>query len=175
MTTEHDTEALRRPVARPVATRARRWLLLAFLIVVLDQLTKMAVGDSLSLYEVIPIAPSLNLTLVHNTGAAFSFLNDAGGWQRWFFVGLAFTVSIGIALWLLKHGDERSWYTLALTLVLGGAVGNLWDRLMLGYVIDFIDVYYRTWHFPAFNVADSAISVGAALLFVDALRPARKT
>ncbi len=168
-----DTETLRHTTAGPLPRRAWRWLMLACLIVVLDQLTKMAVRENLILYEVIPVAPVLNLTLVYNTGAAFSFLNDAGGWQRWLFVGLACAVSIGIILWLLRHGGERSWYTLALTLILGGAVGNLWDRLTLGYVIDFIDFYYQAWHFPAFNVADSAISVGAALLFVDALRPVK--
>ena len=167
------SEALRHPGAGPVPTRAWRWLMLAVAIIVLDQLTKMAVRETLSLHEIVPIAPFLNLTLVHNTGAAFSFLNDAGGWQRWLFIGLAFAVSAGIVVWLLRHGDERSWYTLALTLVLGGAVGNLCDRLTLGYVIDFIDVYYQDWHWPAFNVADSAISIGAALLLVDALKPSK--
>jgi len=167
------SEALRHPGAGPVPTRAWRWLMLAVAIIVLDQLTKMAVRETLSVHEVVPIAPFLNLTLVHNTGAAFSFLNDAGGWQRWLFIGLAFAVSAGIVVWLLRHGDERSWYTLALTLVLGGAVGNLCDRLTLGYVIDFIDVYYQDWHWPAFNVADSAITIGATLLLVDALKPSR--
>jgi signal peptidase II len=165
-----DAQAARGPAAGLVVARAWRWLALALVIIALDQLTKMAVREGLVLYEVVPVAPAINLTRVHNTGAAFSFLNDAGGWQRWLFVGLAFAVSAGIVVWLLRHGDERLWYTLALTLVLGGAIGNLCDRLTLGYVIDFIDVYYDRWHWPAFNVADSAISIGAVLLLLDALR-----
>ncbi|MDP5070522.1 MAG: signal peptidase II, partial [Congregibacter sp.] len=110
-----------------------------------------------------------NLTLHHNQGAAFSFLADAGGWQRWFFAGLALAVSAMIVFWL-RDLKPRQWpLSLALALVLGGALGNLVDRILLGYVVDFISVHYQDWYFPTFNVADSAISVGAALIVVDSL------
>lgn len=146
-----------------------KWLWLSAVVVVFDQVTKYMVTDSLQLFESIPIMPSLNLVLAHNTGAAFSFLSDAGGWQRWFFAVLAIAVSIVIVVWLkrLKKNERR--LAVALSLVLGGAVGNVWDRIVHGYVVDFIDVYYGDWHWPAFNVADSAICVGAALLIIDAL------
>ncbi len=146
-----------------------KWLWLSALVIAFDQVTKYMVTDSLQLFQSIPIMPSLNLVLAHNTGAAFSFLSDAGGWQRWFFAVLAIAVSIVIVVWLkrLKKNERR--LAVALSLVLGGAVGNVWDRIVHGYVIDFIDVYYGDWHWPAFNVADSAICVGAALLIIDAL------
>ncbi len=146
-----------------------KWLWLSALVIAFDQVTKYMVTDSLQLFQSIPIMPSLNLVLAHNTGAAFSFLSDAGGWQRWFFAVLAIAVSIVIVVWLkrLKKNERR--LAVALSLVLGGAVGNVWDRIVHGYVVDFIDVYYGDWHWPAFNVADSAICVGAALLIIDAL------
>lgn len=146
-----------------------KWLWLSVVVIALDQLTKQLVSDSLQLFDSIPIMPSLNLVLAHNTGAAFSFLSDAGGWQRWFFVVLAVGVSVVLVVWIsrLKSGETR--LAVALSLVLGGAIGNVWDRIAYGYVVDFIDVYYGDWHWPAFNVADSAICVGAALLIIDAL------
>ena len=110
-----------------------------------------------------------NLTLVYNTGAAFSFLADAGGWQRWFFVLLAIGVSALLLVWLYRLERDQHWLAAALALVLGGAVGNLVDRILHGHVIDFIDLYAGGWHWPAFNVADSAITVGAVMLIIDAV------
>jgi signal peptidase II len=142
---------------------------IALVVIVLDQWTKGLASTYLELYQPLPLAPMLNLTLSHNTGAAFSFLSDAGGWQRWFFVVLAVGVSGMLLVWLRKLPRSARWEPVALSLVLGGALGNVWDRLVQGYVVDFIDVYYGQWHWPAFNVADSAICVGAAMLVIDAL------
>ncbi len=124
----------------------------------------------LDLHQPVPVIPFLNLTLTHNTGAAFSFLSDAGGWQRWFFAGLTIVVSIIIVVWLTRLKPGQRWLPVSLSLVLGGALGNLWDRLVIGAVVDFIDVYYRTWHWPAFNLADSAICVGAVMLVVSTFK-----
>ncbi len=146
------------------------WLVLAVVVVVLDQSTKALASRFLELHQPLPVLPFLNLTLMHNPGAAFSLLSDAGGWQRWFFTGLALAVSAVIVWWLRRLPREEKWQGTALALVLGGALGNVWDRLQLGYVVDFIDVYYRDWHWPAFNVADSAITVGAVLLIADSFR-----
>ena len=145
------------------------WLGLSLLIVVLDQITKVLATKHLIYLQAKPLFPGLNLTLVHNTGAAFSFLSEAGGWQRWFFIALTIGVSIALVYWLATLSRKRRWLAVALALVLGGALGNLWDRITMGYVIDFIDVYYGTMHWPAFNVADSAISVGAVMLVIDAI------
>lgn len=150
-----------------------RWIWLAAVVLIVDQATKAWVSAGLRLYEETALLPFLNITLVHNTGAAFSFLSTASGWQRWFFVGLALGVSAAIVVWLGRMGREQRWVPAGLALILGGALGNLWDRLAHGYVVDFIDVYYREWHWPAFNAADSAITIGAAILIVDALSSAR--
>ncbi len=144
------------------------WLALAGLIILLDQSTKLWASAALVLYEPRPVLPFLNFTLLHNTGAAFSFLADAGGWQRWFFTGLAFTVSAILVVWLYRLPAHAKWLAAGLSLVLGGAIGNVIDRLIYAYVIDFIDVYYQAWHWPAFNLADSAITLGAMLILVDA-------
>lgn len=144
-----------------------KWLWLSLLAVVLDQASKLAVDASMQLYQSLPILPCFNLTYVHNPGAAFSFLSHAGGWQRWFFVVLAISISIGIGVWLAKLKDNEVLLASALSLVLGGAVGNLIDRLAYGHVIDFLDVYYKNWHFPAFNIADSAITLGVALMLAE--------
>ena len=146
-----------------------KWLWLSLAVFILDQGSKLAVADAMQLYESIPVMPSLNLTYVHNTGAAFSFLSNAGGWQRWFFAGLAATISIGITVWLSQLQKHEALLAAALSLILGGAVGNLIDRLIYGYVIDFIDVYYQDWHWPAFNIADSAITVGVMLMVAETL------
>jgi signal peptidase II len=140
-------------------------------VVVFDQLTKFAATDYLTQHGEIHLAPFLNLVLVHNTGAAFGFLSGAGGWQNVFFIIVALGASIFI-LWMYRSlsAQDRLLAT-GLMLVLGGALGNLIDRLIHGYVVDFIDVYYGTWHWPAFNVADSAITIGAVLLVIDALSP----
>ena len=144
-----------------------KWLALSLLAVVLDQASKWAVDSSMQLYQSIPLVPYFNLTYVRNTGAAFSFLSDAGGWQRWFFAGLAIFISIVIAVWLARLKQHETLLAVALSLVLGGAIGNLIDRLAYGYVIDFLDVYYQTWHWPAFNVADSAITLGVVLMLLE--------
>lgn len=144
-----------------------KWLWLALLAIVLDQGSKLAIDASMQLYESIPLTPFLNLTYVHNPGAAFSFLSHAGGWQRWFFSGLALAISIGIVIWLAKLQKHEHLLAAALALILGGAVGNLIDRVAYGYVIDFIDVYYQNSHFPAFNIADSAINLGVFLMLAE--------
>ena len=146
------------------------WMFIAIAVVVLDQATKWAIIEWVPLYGTVPINSFMNLTHQQNTGAAFSFLAGAGGWQRWFFVVLASVVSIVLIVWLWRIRKENLLILSGgLTLVLGGAVGNLIDRARLGYVTDFIQVWFGSWAFPSFNVADSAISVGAALLIIDAL------
>lgn len=141
------------------------WLLLSVAIIVADQISKLVVLDHFRLHETLPLIEGLlNLTLAFNEGAAFSFLSDAGGWQRWFFTVLAIVVTTILVVWL-KRTEQSDWRTaLPLALVVGGAIGNVIDRIRLGHVVDFIDVHYGTWAWPAFNVADSAISVGAVLL-----------
>jgi signal peptidase II len=152
-----------------------KWLWLSAVLVVLDQLTKQLATASLNYAEPVAVMPFFNLTLVHNTGAAFSFLSQAGGWQRWFFAAIALVVSVGIVFWLKRLDRDKLWEALGLALVLAGAVGNLWDRIAYGYVVDFLDFYYGSWHWPAFNVADIAIVIGAGLLIIDALRPQRQS
>jgi signal peptidase II len=148
-------------------SRVGRWYLLACLIVVIDQLTKYWVSSVFSYGETLELLPVLNLTLVHNMGAAFSFLSDAGGWQRWFFAAVSLVVSVVLVVWLYRLPARQTLLATALALVLGGAIGNLWDRVVLGYVIDFIDFHYQSHHWPAFNVADAAITLGAALLILE--------
>jgi signal peptidase II len=147
-----------------------RWLALAGLVVALDQVTKVLASHMLEPHVPFKVLPGLNLTLTHNTGAAFSLLSEAGGWQRWFFSALSVGVSVVIVVWLRRLGRTQLWLPCALALVLGGALGNLWDRLTLGVVVDFIDVYYRVWHWPVFNLADSAISIGAVMLVISTVR-----
>ena len=150
-----------------IQPNALRWLLLSAAIILVDQVTKLIVLDHFSLHETLPLIPGLlNFTLAFNDGAAFSFLQGAGGWQRWFFTMLAIVVSAVLVVWL-KRTPRGDWRTaLPLALVVGGAIGNVIDRIRLGHVVDFIDVHYQSWSFPAFNVADSAISIGAVLLIV---------
>jgi signal peptidase II len=144
-----------------------KWLWLSFLALILDQWSKLAIDSAMQLYQSIQVFPFVNLTYVRNTGAAFSFLSQAGGWQRWFFAGLALTASVAITIWLTRLKKGETLLAIALSLVLGGAIGNLIDRLLYGYVIDFIDVFYQDWHWPAFNIADSAITVGVMLMIAD--------
>lgn len=141
------------------------WLML--LVLVIDQASKQAVIAQMQLFDTIELLPFFNLTYVRNTGAAFSFLSDAGGWQRWLFTLIAVLVSVAIAVWLRRLPGSQTKLSLALCLVLAGAVGNLIDRALYGYVIDFFHLYYQNWHYPAFNVADSAICIGAVLLIWD--------
>ncbi len=146
------------------------WAVVAIMIVVADQLTKWAIIEWIPLYDKVPINSFINLTHQKNPGAAFSFLADAGGWQRWFFVVLSSVVStvIGVWLWRIRNAGHMV-LSAGLALVWGGAVGNLIDRVVLGHVTDFFQVWFGTWAFPSFNVADAGITVGAALLIIDAL------
>ena len=147
-----------------------KWLWLSLLVFCLDQVTKLWVVANFDLYESIQVIPQLNFTYVHNTGAAFSFLSSAGGWQRWFFVAVAVIASIALSVWLARLKTSERWMAITLSLILGGAVGNLFDRIAYAYVIDFIDVYYQTWHWPVFNIADCAISVGVTMMLIDTFR-----
>lgn len=151
-----------------VSWRRLHWLWLTLIVVVLDQWTKGLAEASLALYQRVEVLSFFNLTLAYNPGAAFSFLADAGGWQRWFFTGVAIIASVVILVWLVR-GREGPLVAAALALILGGALGNLWDRIVLGKVVDFLDFHWAGWHFPAFNIADAAISVGAALIIYDML------
>jgi len=148
------------------------WLWLSALVIVVDQITKRVVDSAMQLHQTIELIPYFQLTYMRNQGAAFSFLSDAGGWQKWFFAGLAAVVSVVMALWLrlTPRADWRN--ALPLALVIAGAVGNLIDRLRFGYVVDFVDWYVGKHHWPAFNVADSAIVVGAVLLVLFSFKPA---
>ncbi|MEX1667209.1 signal peptidase II [Zhongshania arctica] len=143
------------------------WLLVAATVIVLDQITKYFANTMLDYASPVEILPVLNITLHYNPGAAFSFLSDAGGWQRWFFSVIALAVSAYICVWLMRLRRDQWLLSLALALVLGGALGNLWDRLFLGHVIDFISVHWGDSYFPTFNIADAGISVGAGLLLLD--------
>ncbi len=147
-----------------------RWLILSIVIVIVDQITKWEVVDKLFEFQRINLMPLLDLVRYHNTGAAFSLFADASGWQHWLFTTIAFAVSGGI-IWYQWSLPVRGCRTLAagLALVLGGAIGNVIDRLMFGYVVDFILIYYQEWSWPAFNVADSAITVGVTLIIIDSL------
>ena len=150
-----------------------RWLVASAVIIVLDLATKAWASASFQLGESREVTPFFNLVLAHNTGAAFSFLAGAGGWQRWFFTAETVAISVAIVVALRRHGDKPL-VSSAFALVLGGALGNLYDRLTLGYVVDFLDFHWGRAHFPAFNVADSAITVGVALLLWDSVRPAAR-
>lgn len=136
-------------------------------IVVLDQLSKFLCNSLLVYGQPQPVFPGFDLLLAYNRGAAFSFLDDAGGWQRWILAGVSLVVSVGIAVWLWRLPPRQKLLGLALAMVLGGALGNLYDRIVLGHVIDFVSLYYGQWRFATFNVADAAISCGAALLALD--------
>ena len=151
--------------------RVAPWLAIAVVIALADQASKYAISSSLRLGEVREIAPFFNLVLAHNRGAAFSFLSDAGGWQRGLFIGIAVVATAIIVVLLARHLSERLFCT-GLALILGGALGNLCDRVVLGHVVDFLDFHALGWHFWAFNLADSAITVGAGLLILDGLRSA---
>jgi signal peptidase II len=146
------------------------WIWVSVIVVILDQASKIWADNNLILGQPVAILPFFNLTLLYNTGAAFSFMADAGGWQRWFFSVLAAIISVIIIIWMARTPRSQIWVNIALALILGGAIGNnLIDRVLYGYVIDFIDVYYHHWHWPVFNIADSAISIGAVMLLIDAI------
>jgi len=156
-----------------------KWLWLSLITVILDQLTKKIAEAELILHKPLAIFPSFNLTLMYNKGAAFSFLSDAGGWQRILFVSLSTGISIFLFFWLkniCKDEEQKNNQLLqiAIAFILGGAIGNLIDRALTGEVVDFIQVYYSSYYFPAFNIADSAITVGAALLILDMLLESKR-
>lgn len=150
-----------------------KWIWLAVTVVILDQLTKYIASTSLVMFKPVAVMPMFNWTLMHNTGAAFSFLADAGGWQRWFFAVIAIVVSTVIFLWIKRLEQHEKWQAIALALILGGAIGNVIDRIWLGYVVDFIQVYYQQWYWPAFNIADSAIFIGVVMIVIDTIRESR--
>jgi signal peptidase II len=155
--------------------RAASWLLLSAVVILADQLSKAYIAGHYLEFEFTRILPVLDITCMHNVGAAFSFLASASGWQRWLFIGLAVVVSVGITVWLIRLPRSTPPVLAAgLALVLGGAVGNVIDRIRLGYVVDFIHFHWERAYFPAFNVADSAITVGAACLLLDALLEAKR-
>jgi len=154
----------------PFALGASNWLWLTLCVILADQWTKRMVMDRLDEFEAIVLLPVLDLMRLHNTGAAFSFLGNASGWQRWLFTVLALGVSAAILVWLLRLPSRgKSLLAAALCLVMGGALGNVIDRMLLGHVVDFIRVHYGGWYFPAFNIADSAITIGAGLLILDTI------
>lgn len=147
-----------------------KYLTISAVIIVLDQVTKWLMVSWLALYETVAVMPYFNLTMAHNYGAAFSFLAQAGGWQRWFFIVLAIVISAVLVVWLAKLKPHAKLEAISLSLILGGAIGNVIDRIVYGYVVDFLDVYIGSSHWPAFNVADSAICIGAVLLILDSFK-----
>jgi signal peptidase II len=151
-----------------------QWLGLALILLLVDQFTKVLIVGNYQLGDSTYVTSFFNVVRVHNTGAAFSFLASAGGWQRWFFTGLGLIAAAAI-FWLLRSHAGQKLFSFALACILGGAIGNVVDRLLYGYVVDFLDLHWSGMHFPAFNVADSAISVGALCLVLDELRRVRKS
>lgn len=149
------------------------WLGLALVIILADQFTKVLILGSYRLGDSTYVTPFFNIVRAHNTGAAFSFLAAASGWQRWFFTAIGIAAAIFI-VWLLRSHSGQKLFSFALSCVLGGAIGNVVDRLLHGYVVDFVQVHWRGWYFPAFNVADSAITIGAACLILDELLRVRR-
>ena len=148
----------------------KHWLWISLLVIILDQVTKLVADNMLNYQQPVAIIPMFNLTLVYNKGAAFSFLSDAGGWQRWFFIVLTLAITTALVIWLNRLQASQRLQTVSLAMILGGAIGNLIDRSIYGYVIDFLDVYYQQYHWPAFNIADSAIFIGAVLLILDSFK-----
>ena len=150
------------------------WLSLSLVVFIADQVSKWVAVTQLAVWVKKPILPFLNICLSFNKGAAFGFLHRSGGWQRWFFVITGVLVCVGIVVWLYRLQKQQGIVSLALALIFGGAIGNLWDRLVLGYVVDFIQVYVGEWYFPTFNLADSAISIGAILILLTLNKGASK-
>ncbi|MBV7485625.1 signal peptidase II [Bordetella sp. BOR01] len=155
------------------APRIGRWLALAALLIVLDQITKLYFDAAFDYGQRVNVLPVFDFTLMYNRGAAFSFLASEAGWQRWFFTALGIVAAV-VIVWLLRRHDGQTRFSLALTLILGGALGNVIDRVAYGHVIDFLLFYWNDWYFPAFNLADASITCGAILLVLDELLRARK-
>jgi signal peptidase II len=151
-----------------------QWLGLAFIILIADQFTKVLIVGFYQLGDSTQVTSFFNVVRVHNSGAAFSFLAGASGWQRWFFTVIGM-LAAALILWMLKSHAGQKLFAFALACILGGAIGNVIDRVLYGYVVDFLDFHWRSWHFPAFNLADSAITIGAACLILDELLRVRRT
>ncbi len=143
------------------------WIFIAVLAFALDRITKILVFQHLQFEQTINVLPMFNLFLTFNTGAAFGFLNKASGWQEWLFIGIAVAVSVFLIIWQFKIKTQHAWLKIALALVLGGTLGNLYDRIVYHHVIDFLDFYFKQWHYAAFNLADSVICIGAVMLIID--------
>ena len=154
--------------------RLMHWLAIALVIVLVDQFTKLLIVGSMQLGESTPVTTFFNIVRAHNSGAAFSFLADASGWQRWFFTGLGAVASVVMVVLLRSHASEKL-FCFAISCVLGGAVGNVIDRVLYGYVVDFLDFHWMAMHFPAFNAADSAITLGASCLILDEILRMRRS
>ncbi|MCG7917854.1 MAG: signal peptidase II [Candidatus Thiodiazotropha taylori] len=150
------------------------WLWLSFVVILLDQLTKQMADRMLTLYEPVYVLPIFDLTLLYNKGAAFSFLSDQGGWQRWFFTVLAIVVTTVLTVWLWRLKQQEKWVAVSLSLIIGGAIGNVIDRILFGHVIDFLHFHYQQHYWPAFNIADSAITLGVGIMLYDALVLAKR-
>ena len=151
-----------------------RWLWLSLIVIFLDQSTKQVAEAMLVYGQPVYVLPFFDFTLLYNKGAAFSFLSDQGGWQRWFFILLALGVSGVMLAWLARLKQDERWTAVALSLIIGGALGNVIDRILQGQVVDFIHLHYQMHYFPAFNIADSAISIGVAVMLLDALVLSRR-
>ena len=149
------------------------WMGTAALILILDQLTKVIAKSSLLEGISQPVTSFLNWTLVYNPGAAFSFLAQAGGWQRWFFTGIVLIAAV-VMIWLIRKNTSQTLFCLTMSLILSGAIGNVIDRILYGAVVDFVDLHYAGWHWPAFNIADSAITIGVILLILDEIKRVNK-
>lgn len=160
---------------KKISSTGLSWLWIAVLVFILDQASKYLALAFLDEYQPHPVMPFFNLTLAYNKGAAFSFLNNASGWQTWFFGMLAIVICVGILIWLKRLSYQQRWLSIALSLIVGGALGNLVDRVHYGHVIDFIELYVSYYHWPVFNIADSAVCIGAFMLFWDAIFVKKKS
>lgn len=168
-------EAVKSGVNIPIGASGVRWLWLSVLVIIVDQITKQWIERTMVLGDSFTVLPVLDIVRAHNSGAAFSFLDDAGGWQRWAFTILAIGVSIALVVWLRKLAlNTQALLAFALALILGGAIGNVIDRIEHGYVVDFVHAHWGSAYFPAFNVADAAISIGAVLVILDAILEGRR-
>lgn len=147
-----------------------KWLWVSVLVLALDRVTKMLALKHLTAFVALPVIPCFNLTLSFNRGSAFSFLDAASGWQVWMFGCIAIVVSLVLLVWMYRLSINQRWLAIALSLIIGGALGNLWDRFLYGHVVDFIDLYVSHLHWPVFNIADSAICIGAVMLLIDSVK-----